>query len=656
MPARLAEVLAVSAVATAITIVMAAAVLRAPSERMFGMEIVGRHHDPFTVMQQFEQPISVGMYSQPVTDITGALISRVIGPVAAYNWLILISFPFTAATTYLLARHLALSPAAAAVAALAYAFSPFHLAHAAYHPHIAQTQWIPLYLLALWRCLDAATPAAVAFLGLATLAVTLSNFYGGLIAAVITPVAVVTYWFVMRPVIKRPRHALTVTLLSLVLIAACGLAYASYAAPAVVIDRGSFALPRAELFFYSAKWWSYLVPPVAHPLFGSAIKRIWETAGIRNGLLEQQVSLGWGILALGGVAVGHWLWLIRNRHSSSGIRVPVLVVVAVTALVCSLSPERTIGTYVVAAPSALLYAVLPMFRSYARFGVVVHLMAVLLAGIGVDFLRRSGRGAQLACAAFVAMIVVEYTVAPSALWRDVLPTTAHRWVTRQPGDMRVFDCMVLNRKSQSIQWLTRYRVVLTANSSSDCTEPNLSQRLAATGYTHVLVTRDTAEGRWFAKHPTQGGFRVAANLKDGQVFAVTAAPPSIYTATMPGFFRREHSARGTWRWMGQDAAWTIMNTGVQPIIAVLAVELWAFQHSRALELLLDGRHVHNILVDRTRQLYHVGPLTVPPGEHALMFHSSNAPIPDEEDITKSGRRSVSVAVGNWRWNVQDDQP
>ena len=233
------------------------------------------------------------------------------------------------------------------------------------------------------------------------------------------------------------------------------------------------------------------------------------------------------------------------------------------------------------------------------------------------------------------MIAVEYTVAPSALWRDVLPTTAHRWVTQQPGDMRVFDCMVLNPKSQSIQWLTRYRVLLTANSSSDCTEPNLSQRLAATGYTHVLVTRDTAEGRWFAKHPAEGGFRVAANLKDGQVFAVTAAPPSIYTATMPGFFRREHSARGTWRWMGQDAAWTIMNTGVQPIVAVLAVELWAFQHARALELLLDGRHVQNVVVDRTRQLYHVGPLTVPPGEHALMFHSSDgAAIPDEEASEK----------------------
>jgi uncharacterized membrane protein len=227
---RLAEVLGVSAVATAITLVMAAPVLRAPSEQVFGAAIVGRHHDPFTVMQQFERPIRVGMYSQPVTDITGAVISRVAGPVAAYNWLILLSFPFAAATTYLLARHLALSPAASAVAALAYAFSPFHLAHAAYHPHIAQTQWVPLYLLALWRCLDAATPVAVAFLGVATLAVTLSNFYGGLIAAVITPVAVAAYWLVMRPVNRRATHALSVTVLSLVLMAAAGLAYVSYAA------------------------------------------------------------------------------------------------------------------------------------------------------------------------------------------------------------------------------------------------------------------------------------------------------------------------------------------------------------------------------------------------------------------------------------------
>jgi len=120
VPGRLAEVLTVSAVASVITVAMASAVLRAPSERIFGIDIVGRHHDPFTVMQQFERPISIGIYSQPVTDITGALLSRVSGPVAAYNWLILFTFPLAAATAYLLARHLALSRPAATVAALAF--------------------------------------------------------------------------------------------------------------------------------------------------------------------------------------------------------------------------------------------------------------------------------------------------------------------------------------------------------------------------------------------------------------------------------------------------------------------------------------------------------------------------------------------------------
>jgi hypothetical protein len=264
---RVAEVVAVSALASIVTVVIALPVLRAPSERVFGMEIVGRHHDPFTVMEQFGRPISLAVYSQPVTDIAGALLTRISGAVAAYNWLVLLSFPLSAAAAYLLARYLALSPAGATVAAMAYAFSPFHVAHAAYHPHVAQTQWVPLYLLALWRCLDDASPAAVGFLVAATVAVTLSNFYGGLIAAVITPVAVAAYWLVKcradaEGKTQKARGQLAITVGSLALIGASGMAYASYAARAVVVNRAAFAFPRADLFRYSAKWWSYLVPPV----------------------------------------------------------------------------------------------------------------------------------------------------------------------------------------------------------------------------------------------------------------------------------------------------------------------------------------------------------------------------------------------------------
>ena len=379
---------------------------------------------------------------------------------AAYNWLVLLSFPLSAAAAYLLARHLALSPAGATVAAMAYAFSPFHLAHAAYHPHIAQTQWVPLYLLALWRCLDNASPVAVGFLGAATVAVTLSNFYGGLIAAVITPVAVAAYWLVTR----RARHAID---------APAGHHRREsrahrrrragvrvwYAARAVVVNRAAFAFPRADLFRYSAKWWSYLVPPVEHPLLGATAHRIWNAAGVREGLLEQQVSLGWGIVALGLIAVFRWLVPgdagddSRRRRASRAFRFSSSSPWLRSCARCRRSGRSATFTFV--RPSALLYDVVPMFRSYARFGVVVQLMAALLAGIGVDYLRRAGtRRAQIACLALVALAAGEYAVAPSALWRDVLPTTAHRWVMQQPGRVRALDCTPLNQESASVQWLT----------------------------------------------------------------------------------------------------------------------------------------------------------------------------------------------------------
>ena len=655
MPGRLAEVAVVSALALVVTAAIAAPVLRAPSERVFGMEIVGRHHDPFTAMEQFGRPISVGVYSQPVTDIAGALLARVSGAVAAYNWLVLLSFPLSAAAAYMLARHLALSRLASTVGAMAYAFSPFHLAHAAYHPHIAQTQWVPLYLLALWRCLDDASPLAVVFLGAASVAVALSNFYAGLIVAVITPVAVAAYWLVTYRTGTRSMRRLGITLGSLVLIAVFGISYAWYLARAVVVDPAAFAFPRADLFRYSAKWWSYLVPPIAHPLLSTTAGRVWNAVGIGGGLLEQQVSLGWGIVALGLIAI--FRWMVRDRQPGSLARIPVLVMVAVTALVCSLSPERTIGAFTFVRPSALLYTVVPMFRSYARFGVVVQLMASLLAGMGIDYLRRTGtRRARFACLTLVAIAAGEYAVRPAGLWRDALPTSAHRWVTRQPGRVLALDCVPLDQESASVQWLSGYRVTLLDSPVSDCAEPNLSHKLAATGYTHLLVRRNTTDGQWFTEHPVPNGLRVAATFDDGQVFAVTTRTPAVYVAQMTGFLPREDDAEWSWRWMGTDAAWTIATRGAGPTEATVSIELSAFDRVRRLELRLDGRVLQTLVVEPARRTYQVGPFTVPPGGHEVVFHPVDPPTLADDVMHDGDTRRLSFALGRWDWTMQGEQP
>lgn len=653
-PTRFAEAGGVAAIAALLTGLLAAPVLRAPSERVFGAEIVGRHHDPFTVMRQFELGRPSDMSGQPITDVAGTLLAQAVGGVAGYNLLVLASFPLAAAAVYLLARHLAISRAAATVAALAFAFSPFHLAHAAYHPHIAQVQWLPLYVLALWRCLDAPTPAAIVALAGATAAVTFSNFYGGFIAAVLTPVMVVAYWLPGRHTGARPWQRFGVTIATLLILAAAGAAYVWWSATALLAESSDLAFPRADLFRYSAKWWGYLVPPVAHPVLGPTASRIWEAAGVRLGLVEQQVSLGWAVVLLGVIAIAGW-WAGAGPAASRA-RVPALAIIAATALLCSLSPERTIGDITFVRPSALLYEFLPMFRSYGRFGMVVQLMAVLLAGLGIDALWRvRGRLAKLVCVVLVVLAAAEYAVTPAALSRDVLPTTAHRWVMRQAGRMHVLDCVPLTLESSSISWLTGARIVATSRPVSDCDEPDIAQKLAARGYTHLLVRGTAPPGPTVTQPRAREGLRIDYASTDGQVLGVAVPRPAFYTASMTGFSAREHDRHWSWRWMGSEAAWVVVNTTGLVGTATLDLELSAFGHERRLTLALNQVPVQELLVEPARRTYRVGPFVIQPGPSELRFGTSQPPTIADDLIHNGDRRALSLAVGAWAWNVADGE-
>jgi hypothetical protein len=650
MAGRVTEAASVAAVAVVLTIVMAGPVLRSPHERIFGRESVGRHHDPFTVMEQFDRPLSFGVYLQPVTDVPGALAARAVGPVAAYNWIVLMSFPLSALAMWALARYLNLSLLPSALAALAFAFSPFHLAHAAYHPHIAQTQWMPLFLVALCRCLDAPTLGAFALLVVSVVGVTLSNYYGGLIAAVMTPVLVVSYWAVLSRHHERPFKRLAWTASVLGLLALAGAVYAWVAAGRAAGIGAIAVFPRDALSAHSAKWWSYLVPPVSHPVLGQVAEGIWRSTDVAEGILEQQVSLGWGIVALGTVAV--CTWAITRRRAPALASVPFLAPVVLTALMCSLSPERTIGSFTFPRPSAWLYAALPMFRAYARFGLVVQLIAVLLAAIGADVLWRSGwRGARTLCLMLVALAVFEYVVWPSSLVRDVLPTSAHRWAARQPATVRVLDCAPLTPESASIQWLSHNRVLLGRGGLSDCGEPDFAGKLAAAGYTHMIPRAGAPESGRASLLQAVDGLGPVTGFRKEELLAVTAPAPALYTAEMTGFYGREWNGTETWRWMARRGGWLVEHRGNGQITAFVNVEMSAFAQSRRLRVLLDGRTVQTLVVDQQPRSYRIGPLAMSPGDHELAFEPLERPDIADDHLHNGDRRVVSVQFGDWQWSV-----
>jgi hypothetical protein len=203
-------------------------------------------------------------------------------------------------------------------------------------------------------------------------------------------------------------------------------------------------------------------------------------------------------------------------------------------------------------------------------------------------------------------------------------------------------------------------VALLDGSIGDCTDPGLSLKLAANGYTHLLVRRDTVDAPWVTDRPAPDdfhpGLRVAARFDDGQVFAVTAQKPAIYTSAITGFFPREHDAAWAWRWMGTDASWTIVNTGDRPIVATLSLDVSAFHRARRMELRLDAHPVQSLVIGPSHRFYEIGPLTVPAGDHVLVFHPAEVPTVAADVIHNGDRRALSFALGTWNWSVRGEQP
>ncbi len=624
---------------------MAAPVLVAPAERLFGHEIVGRHHDAYTMVRLFEEPSPGHAFFQPVTDRVGAAIARWSDGVRSFNLLVLATFPLAALFAFLLARHFGLPDWAAALAALAFAFAPSHVAHSAYHPHIVQVQWIPLYLLTLVRCLERWTPGRAVLLLVSGCLLVLSNLYAGLFAGLLTPVVLVSY----RSQAGVGRwSAWRATVLTLVSGGLAGWVYLRVRVGAVGDLAERFAFPQADLQRYSARWYSYLLPPVDHPLAGQRLWTFWRDRQIADGLVEQQLTLGVGLLALTVVAV--LAWRRRPADTVGGGGVPLFLALGVAAVLASLAPPPAVGPWPAPAVPTMLYPIVPMFRAYARLGIFAQLMVALLAAVGAATLARRGRGARVSAALLLLVAAVELTPFPPWRWHHVLPTLGHQWMARQPTPWRLLDCSEAPAAvARSIFHFLPQPGSLLSESVPDCAEPGLSAKLAALGYSHLLLHRGSAEDGWHSGRGLPAGLTEARRFEDSRVLRVSARPAAIYVDRWQGFSWREYAGERTFRWLGPSGEWWLVNRGRSPLVVWLDLELWSVGKVRDLLLALDSEVTATLRVKPEPGHHRVGPLLLGPGRHRLTWQPQGPATVPGEILGSRDNRRLTVAVGDWRW-------
>lgn len=635
------------AVSILLTLLMAAPVLRAPSERIFGNEINGRHHDPYTAMRQFAGAPVPPPYFQPATDVPGRLLGRLLHPVAAYNFVVLATFPLAAVFACLLAFEITGARGLSVAAGLAFAFSPFHLAQAADHPHIAQVQWIALFLLALWLCVHGFAVWRGLLLAAATALVALSNFYGALIAAAVTPFAVILFWFApSRNGPPRRIRDLAATVTVLAVLAAVGLALVWRAVPSVFTHPERYAVHPIEPPLYSARWWSYLVPPVDHALLGGFADRLLRQNRITYGRLEHQVYIGFGVLLLAAVA----LWRPGRAGTPILRAAPWIAAVGLVAFAWSLTPTLRIAGLEIPGPSAFLHALLPMFRAYARFAVVVQLAAVLVAALGAArLLETRTRAANAAVCALAALVVFEYAPVPWR-WRDVLPTTAHRWMVQNAPHASVFDCARMTLGERHTAWLSGLRLQHRGSTLDDCADPDVAMRLRLAGFTHLLARQDGTL-RWLLERG-RPGLSLIYQGEDSAVFAVNAKTADLYVGALSGLHDREFASNRTWRWSAGDAVLRIVNAGVTPREATLRIQLQSAGGPRRVTVSLDGEHIADLDLTTSRAVWPIGPMTVRPGTSVLRLRSAEPPVtPAARGDHPRDRRWLAFAIGEWEWKT-----
>lgn len=644
MPRPSTGLILAGGLAAALTLVVAWPVVLNPSQLIYGREIVGRHPDPYAVIAQIAGTVPSEASAQPLTDGVGRLLGRMMSPVAAFNVLVLATFPLTALAAYGLARYLTASHGAALVASLAFAFSPARLAHAAYHPHLVQTQWIPLFLLALVAAVDRFSVGRAAAVFLSCIALVLSSRDGALMAAVLSPVVLLAFWAIRPDASHNVRPALGPAAVLVVFgTAAIGLLWMLQ--PEILAAWPSRPVPVEDIALYRGRWWAYAAPPVDHPVLAGIGKAAAKRGGVNLQLVEEQLYLGFAlvVLALVAIAVAGWRWFSAPRLRTA----VALAAIGAAAALVSVGPTSGSCEPASLAPACLLVRIVPWFRAYARFGIVVQLAVAVAAGWGAMIMAGHSRTAKRLAMGMLVLAVFEYWPLPARA-HDVLPTQGHRWLSKEGAGTRTLDCYPASRANATIPVLMHQKVTFLDGSLRTCQDPEFGRKLAALGYTHVLVRNGAAASK--LPTPLPPGITVAETFVDSSVYAVSAALPQVITIAARGFYGYEHKNDDWWRWMGPAGQWTVRNTTNAPLPVTLSVDLVPIGVPRRLTVSLDNAPETTLNLGMTRSQHVFGPWTLTPGDHTLTFKADGEPTrPSDVNDASKDRRQLTVAFRNERW-------
>jgi hypothetical protein len=451
------------------------------------------------------------------------LLTRLTNHIATYNIQVLSNFFLSAIFMYLLVYYLTGSQFASIVSGTMFSFCPFHFARAWQHLSLTYIQPFPITFLILFVLLDNLSVRNSLLLLLGILITVPIDGYMN-IMLVLSVVIYLFYicWHSLKEKsaaqkVRYKKYILRVLILGVIGAIMVSPQYLIYIVNIFLPIKSAgfahnpFCRQFIDLFAQSAKPLSYFLPSTEHPIFGRFTEGFVGTSLWGVSYTEHQLYLGWTTILLAVIALKKRFGTAKRKitvwKEHDNFYITFFALLAVSAWFFSQPPWWQIGRFKILMPSFFMYKVLPMFRAYCRFGIVVMFAVAVLAGFGLKFIleRFKSQKVKVAVTALCCgLVLFEFWNWPSYKVIDVSKAPAvYYWLKAQPREAVIaeypLDAIGPNELYKLYQTTHEKKMINGAVPGTpahknmqrlvDLSQPKTAAALEAMGVRYVLVHR-----------------------------------------------------------------------------------------------------------------------------------------------------------------------
>lgn len=387
-------------------------------------------------------------------------------PVLAWNTQVFCNFLLSGVFTYSLIFYLTRDKLSSILGGIIFTFCPYQAIRSWQHLGLTYNQWLPLCLLGAFKLKDTDFDRRkMMFFFLISILLVFSFDYTITYFTVISLSGFFVYllFYNWKEKFSKNRDLLKQDFIyfkKVIIVGALALVMLFPQISTIVINRlklssstpasahNPYHRPFEDLFSQSARPLSYFLPAIVHPVFGKFTEKFIGSGLYGGSVTEHTLYLGWVPLILALIAFKKWKKLRVTGCGGWGtdkekFYIGFFIFLAITAWLFSQPPWWKFGTIKVYMPSFFMYKLLPMYRAYCRFGIVLMFAVAVLAGFGLKFIlaKRKTQNAKLAITALCCgLVLFEFWNWPPYKVIDVSKfPQVYYWLKQQPGDFAIAE-------------------------------------------------------------------------------------------------------------------------------------------------------------------------------------------------------------------------